>query len=108
MVENRVPVNSRWLCLLETTCSISTSNTVSYLSCINVDDVIMHTNELPMFAYNLWLSCLRPDHTNNSVQLSTMRRAKISNALMCTLHDFPSVEVRFIHNSIVTRSQSCS
>ena len=42
MVENHVPVNSRRLCLLET--STSTSRTISCLSCITADHVIMHAN----------------------------------------------------------------
>ena len=53
MVENRVPVNSRWLSLLETT--TPTCNSMSYLSYIEADYANMHTNELPIFVYNLWM-----------------------------------------------------
>ena len=92
MVENRGPVNSRWLCLMETTTSASII--ISCLSSIEADHAIMHTNELPMFVYNLWISYLSPHHVNNCVQLSTsLRCATISNTLMCTLHDFPVVKL---------------
>ena len=46
-------------------------------------------------------------HVNNCIQLSTLRWATISNTVMCTLHDFGSSKVWFIHTSTVTRLHSC-
>ena len=95
----RVPVHSRWLSLLKTSTS-----TISCLSCIEADHAILHTNELPMFVYNLWMIyCQGPHYVNNCVQLPTLRCATISNTLMCTPHDFPSGEVRYLHTSLVIR-----
>ena len=47
--------------------------------------------------------------SNNCIQLLTLRWATSLNIAIaiCTLHDFLSSNVRFIHTSTVTKSHSC-
>ena len=59
-----------------------------------------------MFCFTSNRSSLR--NANDCIQLSIFWRTTISNTVMCTLHDFLSSKVRFIHTSTVTGSHSCS
>ena len=52
---------------------LAMSKTISCLSCSEADQATMHRNELPMFAYNLWMSWLCPDHATICVRLSTLQ-----------------------------------
>ena len=64
--------------------------------------------------YNLWMSCLRPDTSyrclcqcvNTAISNNFQNNCQqFQNTVMCTLCDFLSGKVRFMHTSTVTRSR---
>ena len=55
------------------------------------------------------MSCLHPDTSCQELRpfVNIAMNSNFRNAVMCTLHDFLSGKVRFMHTSTTTRSESC-
>ena len=77
-------------------CIYNKFTTQNFLSYIEADHAIANMNELPMFPRYIMLTIVS--------SLSTT----ISNAVVCTLHNFLWSKARFMHTNTVTGSHSCA
>ena len=76
------------------------------LSCIKTANAIML--ELCICQGLPTIYCCRDIASPRTVLCQHCDEQQFRNTIMCTLHDFVSSKVKFMHKSTVTRSHSCS